>query len=509
MATTQSLMARLLNTPDLPAIVPRLPPEVLHRVILACGLEDCSEFVALATPAQLGRVLDLDLWRARTPGTEERLDPDRFGVWLEVLLEAGTDVAADKLAGLELDLVVGGIAQHIAVFDVVAATPYIMLDGEEMQAPMSGRTRAAEIGGYVIETRRTSAWDAILQLLAFLAAERPEFFHRLMRGCVRLSSGTREEDASHDLLEDAEQHVFDLASGREGRREREGYVTPQQAHAFLRSARALKLDADAPTRNAAARAYFRAFEPVLPEVAAPSAQAPEGAPAEPPVEPVLEVLREAGVLAAAPRLLPAAGDPPSSRLAQIETHAASHPECAEDLAYLANVIVAGCSVQGRPFTEREAGDAVAATCNLGLENWPSGWPDRDLLTAFQIGWVVLQRDVCTYVSQRLVEVLGAIGCSDRETLLELDRLRRNLIRYLADGEPWRARDSLDVILALDPPAWAALLGLIDQFPVRHVAVTASGRHYRTIDPTAFSFVAGNADIAEVRAFMESLPSALA
>ena len=128
MAKTQSLMARLLNTPDLPAIVPRLPPEVLYRVIQTCGLEDCSEFVALATPAQLGRVFDLDLWRARTPGLEERFDPDRFGVWLEVLLDAGAGVAADALAGLDPDLVVGGFAQHIAVFDVVAAAPYTMLD---------------------------------------------------------------------------------------------------------------------------------------------------------------------------------------------------------------------------------------------------------------------------------------------------------------------------------------------------------------------------------------------
>ena len=504
MAKMQSLMARLLNTPDLPAIVPRLPPEVLHRVIQTCGLEDCSEFVALATPAQLGRVFDLDLWRARTPGVEERFDPDRFGVWLEVLLDAGTDVAADALEGLDPDLVVGGIAQHIAVFDVVAATPYTMLDGQEMQAPMSGRTRAAEIGGYVIETRRTSAWDAIHQLLAFLAAERPEYFHRLMRHCVRLSNGAREEDASHDLVEDAEQHLFDLASGREGRREREGYVTSQQAHAFLKSARALKLDADPPEQSPIARAYFRAFEPVLPDVAVPPAQASEAAS----VETVLDVLRDAGVLAPAPHALLEPANLAPSRLAQIEAHVASHPDCSEDLAYLANLIVAGCSVLGRRFTEREAGDAVAATCNLGLENWPSGWLDRDLLTAFQVGWAVLQRDVCSYASQRLVEVLGTIACTDRETFLGLDRLRRNLIHHLANAEPWRARDSLEVLLALDPPAWAGLLGLIDEFPVLHAAVGASARNYRTINPADFTFLAGNADIGTVREFMESLPSAL-
>jgi len=39
----------------------------------------------------------------------------------------------------------------------------------------------------------------------------------------------------------------------------------------------------------------------------------------------------------------------------------------QELAYLANTIVAGCSIQARPFTRRGVGRAVAV-CNLGLEN---------------------------------------------------------------------------------------------------------------------------------------------
>ena len=34
-------------------------------------------------------------------------------------------------------------------------------------------------------------------------------------------------------------------------------------------------------------------------------------------------------------------------------------------------------------------------------------------------------------------------------------------------------------------------------------------HYRTIDPADFRFISGNADIAIVREFMESLPALLA
>lgn len=427
-------------------------------------LKPSAEFVALATPAQLARVLDVDLWRARTPGTEERFDPDRFGVWLAVLLEAGPDVAADKLAALDLDLVAAGFAQHLAVFTVVSATPYMTLDGEQMQAPMSHRTRSAEIGGYAIETRRTSQWDVIVELLAFLSAEREEFFHRLMQACVRLSNGAREADASHDLLEDAEQHLFDLAADREQRREQQGYVTAAQAHAFLRAARDLGLDGDRPPASPIARAYFRDFEPTEPRA----------------------------------RALPGAVDP----------HAGTEWTSVQQLAFLANVIVAGSSVQGRAFSGREAGDAVLATCNLGLENWPAHWPDRDLVTAFQAGWSILHRDVCIHTAKQLIAVLGEIRCRDRDTWLRLESLRRDLIRHTSDGEPWRARDALDAILLLDAPAWAALLGLIDQCPVLHAALGASERRSKTIDPAAYAFISRTNDIASVRAFLATLPTVL-
>src|ERR1051326_2743792 len=189
MAKPETPLVRLLNAPDLPAIVPRLQPEVLHRVIHTYGLEDCTELVALATPAQLARVLDLDLWRAGPPGADERFDADRVGVWLAGLLDAGPEVAADKLAGLDLNLVVAGFARHIVVSDHAAVAAYTMLDGTRVPGiPPRGKL-VSEIGGYTVESRRASAWEAIGELLSYLAAEHGALFHRIMRGCVRLSNG--------------------------------------------------------------------------------------------------------------------------------------------------------------------------------------------------------------------------------------------------------------------------------------------------------------------------------
>jgi hypothetical protein len=519
MAKSQNLLDRLLNTPDIAKIVPRLEPGVLHRVIQTCGLEDCVEFVALATPAQLARILDVDIWRVRTPGVDEEFDADRFGVWITVLMQSGAAVAAEKLIGLETELVIAGFARHVGVFDHAAVSAYMTLDGEYVPGRPPSRGPTSEIGGYVIEARRTSAWEPIVELLAFLEVEHRDYFHRVMRGCVRLSSGRREEDGFHGLLEEAEQTAFDLASGRHARRERQGYVTPAQAHAFLRGGRDLRLDGDRPPLSPIARAYFLSIESSTPETDAdPVHQSDEAASeytpdAPSPPEPrgvaaVVEVLQEAGVLAHQPRALLGTADQQTSRVPFIEAHVATHPASGEELAYLTNVIVAGCSVQGRPFTAREASDAAVSTCNLGLENWPSHWSDRDLVTAFQIGWTILHRDVCMYVAQRLIDVLASLRCTDRDIHLQLDALRRQLILRVRDLEPWRARNALDVILMLDAPAWAILLALIDECPVAHAALSASRKSTRTINPTEFEFISQNSQIDLIREFTSSLHSVL-
>ena len=77
------------------------------------------------------------------------------------------------------------------------------------------------------------------------------------------------------------------------------------------------------------------------------------------------------------------------------------------------------------------------------------------------------------------------------------------------GTPWRARDALDVIAMLDMPAWASLLGLLDECPVLPAALTATleGRT-GAVSATAFEFISTTGQIGEVRAFMARLPDLL-
>ena len=478
----RGLLARILETPQLAQVVPRLPPELLHRVIERCGLEDCGEIVALATPAQVARVLDLDLWRSPSAGLDEQFDADRFGVWLEVLVEQGTDVAARTVAGLDADLVAAGLAQHARMFHIAALDGYVTTDGTEIPAviePDGGL--ACDIAGNRIIARRPDAWDAIVGVLAELDSSHPAAFARMMRACRALSNSRSELDGLDALLSGADQAMFDLADEREQRREALGFASPAQARVFLESSRRLRLDAPAPPL-ASLRLRVQA-------------------PADEPTAAVIDLLLEAG-------LVP---DQPRGPLA-----AARH----EELAALANVLVAGCTRDGRAFTPQEASDAVLATCTLGLECWPARWRDagtlsddvlveHDLVTVFQVGWTVLHDDVCMATVSRLLGVLAGLPEHDPETQAGLDALRLELTRHWRAGTPWQAREALDILATLDLPAWTTLLGLIAECPV--VAATiAAGRPGgpRRVDPSAFTFIAQRAQIDAVGAFLDSLPDVL-
>jgi hypothetical protein len=106
-------------------------------------------------------------------------------------------------------------------------------------------------------------------------------------------------------------------------------------------------------------------------------------------------------------------------------------------------------------------------------------------------------------------VLKPFQSVDTDLQDAIDALRTALTRHSRAGAPWDARGALDVIAILDAPAWASLLGLIDQLPTMHGALdaTLTGATHR-IDPSAFTFISENAQIEQVREFMRRLPDRL-
>ena len=183
--------------------------------------------------------------------------------------------------------------------------------------------------------------------------------------------------------------------------------------------------------------------------------------------------------------------------------------------------MAGCSIQSRSFTPQEASDAAVGVCNLGLEHWPAladverrPLPDtflidHDLVSAFEVGWAVLHEDVCMFVAEQLIVALSNLRCGDADIQEGLDALRIELTKQRRAGTPWRARDALDVIAMLDMPAWASVLGLLDECPVMPAALTATleGRT-GAVSATDFEFISTRSQLGRVREFMARLPDML-
>jgi Family of unknown function (DUF6178) len=528
---------RLLDAPRLAQLVPHLPPETLHDLIRHTGLHARGELVAAATPEQLTSVLDLDLWRHARPGRDEQFDVDRFGEWVEVLVDTGEAVAARIVAALDEHLVIAGLSRYVRVFDPSAIAPPASGDDEPIErtvTPSGGQE--CEVGGYLVCAIRDDAWDAIVALLLALDADHRDCFHAVMRGCRRLSNSAPEVDGLDDLLMEPEQLLHDVAGDREHRRSQQGYSTPADARAFLQMARQRRRQRpDGPqpmatTANPIAAAYFRAVADTAaspdPDASGPPRRALEPTATDGSVSEALEavagLLAEAGLAPEQPRALLGAAAPRPSRLTRMQPLMAYVRDTddnafftrSRELAYLANTLMAGCSVQSRPFTAQEASDAAVGVCNLGLERLGAALPhdflvDHDLVTAFELGWAVLHEDVSMFVAEQLVATLTDLPRMDAEIQDGLDALRRELVKQRDAGTPWRAREALDALAMLDMLSWVSLLGLLDECPMVPAALTATLEgHTGAISPTAFEFIVTTGQIGEVRTFMGRLPHSL-
>jgi hypothetical protein len=563
--SVESRLTRLLDTPFFARVVPHLAPETLHQLIQHRGLEACGEFVVSATPAQLTSLLDLDLWRHGKPGRDEQFDVDRFGEWLDVLVDTGESVAARTVAALDKHLVVVGLSRYLRVFDPGTFEPTESSDDEPMDrnemmnSEATGDVLECEVGGYLVRAQRTDAWDAIVALLVTLEIEHNQYFHAVMEGCRRLSNSRPEIDGLDDLLMAPEQHLQDVAIERERRRSRLGYTTPGDARAFLQMARQPQQVSRASAAiNPLATAYFRAAdeEPdATPEDTTEgdaestarqdaidgSTREQDDIPAS--IDAVVELLAEAGLMPNRPRaLLEAADEDPGAArapiLRRLMKYVGHHDETAyltrtREFAFLANTLIAGTSVQARPFTPQEASDASACICNLGLECWPARWPgaaphgapasgerdtamppdaflvEHDLVAAFEVGWSVLYQDVSLFVADQLASTLADLHRVDADTRQELRALRRKVMEERKAGTPWLAREAAEVLAMLDTTAWISVLGLLDECPIMPAALTAVlERRTTSVSPTAFEFISTTAQIGDIRLFMRTLPGLL-
>jgi len=216
---------------------------------------------------------------------------------------------------------------------------------------------------------------------------------------------------------------------------------------------------------------------------------------------------------------PEGGDSRLSRILSLLEHVRDRDTDAyltrsREVAFLANALLSGCSLQSRSMTPQEARDAALALCNLGLERRGDGLGEsflleHDLLSPFETGWAALFQEVSLVVSRALLRALDELRPADPDTRIGLLQLERELRRQCDAGTPWRARNALEVLATLDTTVWASLLGLLDECPVIPAAMTAIlERRVGAVSPTAFDFISTASQIDAVREFVIELPARL-
>lgn len=175
----------LTDADDPKALVRSLPAEDLYFTIKEVGLEDCSELVQFASPAQFRTFIDLDCWHRNS------LHPRAMLPWLRAA-DDGEDGLDRKLASLDIEAVELLLREGVAIWDLEedpdrepAGTPWrspegryqldFLLEGEDGQALKQ-----------VVESYYTR--DP-LQAIRFLEAVRWELPSELEETALRFRTG--------------------------------------------------------------------------------------------------------------------------------------------------------------------------------------------------------------------------------------------------------------------------------------------------------------------------------
>ena len=354
-----SLLGQMLDDPQLAPQLQALPAPVLRQVIVQIGLEDAGELVALSSLEQLREVFDEDLWRSPRPGQDDAFDAARFCTWLEVLLEAGDAFVADRLAELSEDFLVFAFSRLLRALDPAEVAASIRDDDE---AGLIDKVLEAEdcreLGDYLIVARIENGWDAVWTTLVAWDDRHPELLRAVLQRCWLATREQAEGPGGlYEVLTGEEQLLEDARAEREERRAAHGYVAPADARAFLGLARRAPAE---PETDPITRAYFRELRPVpvAPVLAGGGAGRSRSIP-------LRRLLAEAGAL-------PAHDDapPPAASLFRgtvIELAGSdprAHQRVVEELAYLANVLVAGDT--SRAWQPADAAERVLELCDAGL-----------------------------------------------------------------------------------------------------------------------------------------------
>lgn len=433
-SSSTRLLRKIIEDPTSAAMIRSLAPKSLARLINYLGLEDAGEVVALASTEQLLGVFDSDLWRREQGGEEDAFSPERFLLWLEVLLEAGEKTLASRLANLPEDLVISAFYAHVLVLNLDDLSQEEMSRSEE-DIDLADKALMDRLGHeldeYYIIARHDNGWDTLLAAILALYEHEPDLLNRILSKCCYASSEYIEENGGlYNVLSAEEMLTSDAAADRADRRATQGFVSPSDAAALFKLAARAEPESllNATEPDPITRAYFRELDqtPSLNNGEAPRST-DEGSPDVSPfpkertASKWLPLLQKAGIEDVS--FLPAlpasknASDKRGRYQAAVRDLCESDPDGHEHrvrrLIYLANVIEAGLGSSDAPVRPSDAMKAVFDVCDVGLcyveKNLPSPPADISPVSLFFIGWRILSR-------QRTIDSAAALQKAVREVL---------------------------------------------------------------------------------------------
>lgn len=392
--TSANLLLRILERPGLTAAVRELPGAVLGALIDRIGLEDAGDLIALASREQLERIFDDDLWRAEGVGGDERFRPERFALWLRVILEAGDEAVVRRLCELPVELVALAVHRLVLVLDTEVVEEQLSPGDELAQQLERALDDSAfeEWEEFRLVARDPDTWEDVWSALVLLDRDHHERLRAILESCREMSmeyiSG---QGGLFQVLTAGEMLESDVAASREDRRGAEGFVSPADARAFLALGRREGGGAR-DQRDPITRAYFRGLarspasdlherRPATGTSPRVAADVPVAAAAD--ARDLEALLRDAEVIAGPRHGAPPLGLLGSGEAAAGQAHLAAplFEHALQDLrehdpdrffdrlreiGYLVNVWIAGGAHDGRRPRPVEALQKVLATCEAGL-----------------------------------------------------------------------------------------------------------------------------------------------
>ena len=531
------LLNHILDQPELPDIIQKLDSGVLTKLIRHVGLEDSAQIVFLATAKQLENVLDEDLWYSEAPGRDETFDAARFGLWLEIMEENGSDFAARRVMELDEDLVTLGLCQLVLVAGIDNQALWLSDNPRPDEGNLLERVLDSSLnqrfGNYLVIAKNHSSWDAVLALMVELNELDYDKLIRLLDRCSRISGEDLEDNGGLLHVLTAEEMLEeDVSADRQERREGRGFVTPTSAAAFLSEVRstALKKMIASKTMDYGSRAYFKAAETqaeaaVRSQISEDLSKKEDSKSLDLKVIRFIQTLQDAEVLPASDpkKLLGYDGDESWAQhlpLAEAmnfigQKEPALYSQRLTELSYVSNLLISGCGFKGRSFQPKEAAEAAFSVCNLGsellikadaeseenppIDPWTTLLKKHHLVKLFQVGWKILFDNVVRYTAKAVLKFFYLLKTDmrDPEHAYETSHVLNRLRCCILCGRPWEFNEEMDYLqIFLDGETTMAIAELLQEYPTLSEVICKQGGH--RLSP----FIRSQTHIGSIRRFLK-------